>query len=80
MMVAMVVQQKVSMAQMPQGDPNVAKQQKIMMTFMPIFFGFIFYPMPSGLVLYWLTNTIAMSSYQKYLRGQQITAAPKSIR
>ena len=31
-------------------------QQKMMM-FMPIIFGVMFYSMPSGLVLYWLTNT-----------------------
>jgi YidC/Oxa1 family membrane protein insertase len=37
-------------------DPQQAQQQKMMM-FMPIIFGVMFYSMPSGLVLYWLTNT-----------------------
>jgi len=44
-----------------------AKQQKMMMFMMPLFFGFLFYNMPSGLVLYWLTNTILMSSEQALL-------------
>lgn len=36
------------------GDPS----QKRMMTFMSIFFMFIFYSMPSGLTLYWTTNQV----------------------
>jgi len=77
---AMIFQQKMSMSQMPQGDTNTAQQQKMMMIFMPIFFGFIFYPMPSGLVIYWLTNTIAMSAYQRLLKSQPLQAAPRTIR
>ncbi|MBI5361075.1 MAG: membrane protein insertase YidC [Planctomycetes bacterium] len=38
-------------------DPEQAMQQKIFM-FMPILFGFMFYSMPAGLVLYWLANTL----------------------
>jgi YidC/Oxa1 family membrane protein insertase len=33
------------------------QQQKMMLIIMPIMFGFIFYNMPSGLVLYWVVNT-----------------------
>jgi YidC/Oxa1 family membrane protein insertase len=36
------------------GDPQ---QQKIMM-FMPVMFLFLFYPMPSALVLYWTTSQL----------------------
>jgi YidC/Oxa1 family membrane protein insertase len=36
----------------------MASQQKMMSTFMPIFMLFIFYNTPSGLVLYWLVNTV----------------------
>ena len=36
----------------------MAQQQRMMTTFMPIFMLFIFYNTPSGLVLYWLVNTI----------------------
>ncbi|MBU0606207.1 MAG: YidC/Oxa1 family membrane protein insertase, partial [Candidatus Omnitrophica bacterium] len=34
------------------------EQQKIMLIVMPVVFGFIFYSMPSGLVLYWVVNTL----------------------
>ncbi len=48
------------------GTPSAAKnaegamasQQRMMSTFMPLFMLFIFYNTPSGLVLYWLVNTI----------------------
>ncbi len=38
-------------------DPQVAQQQK-MMRFMPVVFFFLFYSMPSGLVLYFTVNSI----------------------
>jgi len=53
MAIAMAVQQKVSH---PGGE--VSEQQKMMSVMMPVVFGFIFYNMASGLVLYWLTNTV----------------------
>ena len=37
-----------------------ADQQKMMSYIMPVMFGFIFYRMPSGLVLYWLVNSLLM--------------------
>ncbi|MFT5207996.1 MAG: YidC/Oxa1 family membrane protein insertase [Candidatus Omnitrophota bacterium] len=80
MVVAMVMQQKISMGNMANADPNMAKQQKMMMRFMPIFFGFIFYPMPSGLVIYWLTNTVTMTAYQKFLKRQKVTSAIRRIK
>jgi len=59
MIVAMVVQQKVSTKSMGAAVTDEQKQQqKIMLIMMPIMFGFIFYNMPSGLVLYWVVNTI----------------------
>lgn len=68
MVAAMVFQQKISMAPAPADDPNLVMQQKMMGTIMPIMFGFIFYPMPSGLVIYWLTNTCVMMAYQTFLK------------
>lgn len=43
---------------------EVAEQQKIMVVVMPIVFGFLFYKMPSGLVLYWLVNSALMLVFQ----------------
>ena len=52
MMASMVIQQR--MTPQPASTPE---QQKIF-AFMPLMFGFIFYNMPSGLVLYWLLNNV----------------------
>jgi len=64
----MVIQQKISQGSTTEGTtPEQAKQQKMMMMFMPIIFGFLFYQMPSGLVLYWLTNTVLMTAEQIFI-------------
>ena len=52
--VAMFVNQKFTT---PQATTDQAKQQQAMMKFMPLFLGFIFYHMPSGLCLYFATST-----------------------
>jgi YidC/Oxa1 family membrane protein insertase len=65
---AMAIQQKASQPSAQNQDPNMAAQQKMMAVMMPLVFGFIFYTMPSGLVLYWLTNTILMTLYQLRLK------------
>ncbi len=48
----------------PAGDPA---QQKIMM-FMPLIFTFMFMNFPSGLVLYWLTNSLVSTVVQVALK------------
>jgi YidC/Oxa1 family membrane protein insertase len=59
MVAAMVAQQKISTASAGAAVSEEQKQQqKIMLVVMPIMFGFIFYNMPSGLVLYWVVNTM----------------------
>jgi len=60
MVVAMVFQQKV-------GGGSAGSEQQKLMAFLPIIFGFIFYNFPSGLVLYWLLNTIMSIIEQKYI-------------
>ena len=59
MAVAMYFQTKMT----PTGA--VGGQMAMMNTMMPLFMVFIFYNMPSGLVLYWLINTI-MQGYQSW--------------
>ena len=73
MVCAMVVQQKFTQIKMDGQDPAMEAQQKMMAMMMPVVFGFIFYQMPSGLVLYWLTNTLLMLTYQ--LRLKKMTLA-----
>jgi YidC/Oxa1 family membrane protein insertase len=55
MLVAMIFQQK---TQPRAADPQQASQQKTTMYIMLVVIGFIFYSMPSGLVLYFLTSTL----------------------
>lgn len=59
MIIAMVIQQKISTKTMGGAVTAEQKQQQqMMLVLMPIMFGFIFYNMPSGLVLYWVVNTV----------------------
>jgi YidC/Oxa1 family membrane protein insertase len=61
MAVAMFLQQKLSTAPKTSSSgasDQMAQQQRMMMFMMPVLFGVLFYKLPSGLVLYWLTNTI----------------------
>lgn len=58
--VSMFVQQKM----MPvMGDPRQAK----MMLFMPVIFTFMFFNLPSGLVLYWTLSNVLQIAQQKYM-------------
>ncbi|MBU0571877.1 MAG: membrane protein insertase YidC [Candidatus Omnitrophica bacterium] len=68
MVVMMFAQQKIQGVAAASMTPEQAGQQKMMLLMMPVFFGFLFYNMPSGLVLYWLTNTILMTSEQLFLK------------
>jgi len=61
MAIGMFVQQKTSM-KLTAGSS--AEQQKMMLILMPVMFGFIFYHMSSGFVLYWFVNSILMLAFQ----------------
>ncbi|MCX5678912.1 MAG: membrane protein insertase YidC [Candidatus Omnitrophica bacterium] len=68
MVAAMVMQQKISTKTMGSAVTAEQKeQQKMMLIIMPIVFGFIFYSMPSGLVLYWVVNTLLTITEQASL-------------
>lgn len=70
---AMMLQQRFTQIKMDGQDPSVQAQQKMMTVMMPVIFGFIFYAMPAGLVLYWLTNTLLMTFYQLHLKNITLT-------
>jgi YidC/Oxa1 family membrane protein insertase len=74
MIVMMFLQQKVSAGSAGEMSPEQAQQQKMMMYLMPAIFGFMFYSMPSGLVLYWLTNTVLMTGEQFMLNKKMAKA------
>jgi YidC/Oxa1 family membrane protein insertase len=71
MVATMALQQKMTQASAAKDMTEEQKnQQKMMMLMMPVIFGFMFYNMPSGLVLYWLTNTILMTTGQKIISSR----------
>ena len=65
MLGAMIFQQK---SQPRPEDPQQASQQKVTMYIMMIVIGYIFYNMPSGLVLYFLTSTLVGIAESRYIR------------
>lgn len=60
------LQMKISMAQTPQGSPQMNQQMKMMYTIMPFFILFIGITLPSALALYWVFGNI-ISIAQTYL-------------
>ena len=54
-------------------SPGGKEQSNKMMRFMPLIFAFIFYKMPSGLVLYWLCNNVLAIGHQYMIRRQEDT-------
>ena len=50
------------------GSPG---QNNKMMAFMPVFMLFIFYGMPSGLVLYWLCNDVMTFAHRYFIKQRQ---------
>ena len=71
MVIAQFVMQK--MTPNPSADPN---QQKMMM-FMPLIFGFMFYSVSSGLVLYWLTSNL-VGIVQQWFINKSMPAPPEA--
>jgi YidC/Oxa1 family membrane protein insertase len=79
MALAMWVQTRISQSVQPAGgggaENMMAQQMKMMNTMMPIMMFFIFYRSPSGLVLYWLVNTI-LTAAQTWRVHNQPAKAP----
>ncbi len=68
MMAGMFVQQRMAQGSRVAVTEEQAMQQKMFKWF-PLFFGFLFYGLPSGLVLYWVTNTaLTLGQYFLYSR------------
>jgi YidC/Oxa1 family membrane protein insertase len=70
MTAAQFIQQK--MTPNPSADPN---QQK-MMLLMPLVFGFMFYNVSSGLVLYWLTSNLVGIGQQWFINRSMPVTVP----
>ncbi len=63
MIITMLIQQKITTFKQASAQ-ETAQQQKMMSLIMSVFFGIIFYHMPSGLVLYWTVNSLLMLVFQ----------------
>jgi YidC/Oxa1 family membrane protein insertase len=72
MVITQFIQQK--MTPNPSMDPSQAK----MMQFMPLMFGFFFYSMSSGLVLYWLTSNL-VGILQQWLVNRHMPTPPPPV-
>jgi YidC/Oxa1 family membrane protein insertase len=75
MIAVMVIQ---NLMQTKPADPQQAHSQKISMYFMVIFFAFIFYSVPSGLVLYFLTSS-AIGVLETYIIRKSLASAQVAI-
>lgn len=73
MTVVWVIQQK--MAPKPD-DPQMQQQQKMFM-FMSIIFGFMFYHVASGLVLYWMVMNFISILEQEYIKRYDLAKLPE---
>jgi YidC/Oxa1 family membrane protein insertase len=56
------------------GDQSNNPQMKMMMYFMPLFFGFIFMNFPSGLNLYYATTNVATIPQQVLIARERMAA------
>jgi len=75
MLVGMFFQQKLSNKMSAAAQtPDQVQQQKMMSIMMTVMFAFIFWNFPSGLVLYWLVNTVVMVVYQLFY-----TKTPRNV-
>lgn len=72
MMLAMIAQQKISTHTTSEMSDQQRQQQQ-MMLMMPVVFVIIFYALPSGLVLYWLVNTVLMMVHQYHIKRSPAT-------
>jgi hypothetical protein len=66
MMVVMIVQQKLA----PKPTDEQQAQMQKMMSFMVIFMGFLFYGLPAGLVLYFLTSSLIGIAEQRWIKAR----------
>jgi len=73
--VLMIVAQFIMQVMTP--NPTMEASQQKMMLFMPLAFGFMFYNMMSGLVLYWLTGNVAGIAQQWVINKTMPLAPPQ---
>ena len=71
MSAAMFFQQRFTSSFQKAATEEQAVQQQVF-KFMPVMFGFLFYSLPSGLVLYWVTNTcLTLTQYAVFRQAHK---------
>lgn len=76
--ILMIVTQFLSTKMMP--TPSADPSQQRMMMLMPLIFGFMFYQLPSGLVLYYVTGTVVSIAQQLFFnRTETAQEAVRSV-
>lgn len=76
--IVMIITQFIMQRMMP--TPGVDPNQQKMMLFMPLIFGYMFYKLPSGLVLYYLTGTVVAIALQWFFNHTDAAqAAARSV-
>lgn len=64
--------------QMQRASPTANPQQQLMGRIMPVFFGFIGFTFPAGLIVYWTTTNLVQIAQQHYMlpkKGEATTVA-----
>ena len=59
--------------------PSVDPSQQRMMMLMPVFFAFMFYRLASGMVLYWLTSSVAQLVQQVFINRRMPPPTPLPV-
>jgi YidC/Oxa1 family membrane protein insertase len=73
---AMVASTYYSQRQMQRASPTVNPQQQMLTRIMPLFFGFIGFNFPSGLVVYWTVTNVVQIVQQRYMLPRYTAEAP----
>lgn len=71
-------QTKISQPTVPQGEGAMAMNARMMGTVMPVMMFFFFYRSPSGLVLYWLLNTILTAAQTWRIHQKSAATTPEA--
>jgi YidC/Oxa1 family membrane protein insertase len=63
--------------QMQRASPVVNPQQQMLTRIMPLFFGFIGFNFPAGLVIYWTTTNLVQIVQQHFMLPQAVPEGPR---
>ena len=77
---AMIATTYYQQRQMQRASPAQSQQQQMLTRIMPVFFGFIGFSFPAGLVIYWTTTNLVQIAQQHYMLPRGPAAEPEKDR